>query len=119
MHSLKTTLNHSFNDNLALTVIDERINQLHALIERNPAITKQYVEEAMEPLQETLDNIESGVEELKQLLPKKKSSRQIQPLREPISADLFPLFIKNAGNNAKYKRELNFVWLILSCIRGD
>lgn len=103
---VNTTPFDSFNDNLALAVIDERITQLYDLIERNPEITKRYVEEAMEPVQETLDTIESGVEELKQLLPKKKGSRQIQPLREPISANLFPLFMENAGNNAKYKKDL-------------
>jgi hypothetical protein len=43
---VNTTPFASFNDNLALTVIDERITQLYDLIERNPKITKRYVEEA-------------------------------------------------------------------------
>jgi integrase len=35
-----------------------------------------------------------------------RGSRQTKPLREPISANLFPLFMENAGNNAKYKKDL-------------
>lgn len=36
-----------YEDNLALKVIDERLKEVHSLLQRNPDITGQYVEEAI------------------------------------------------------------------------
>ena len=33
------------------------------------------------------------------LLPKKRNERQIQPLRDPVDINLFPIFLSNAGES--------------------
>lgn len=77
------------------------------MIERNPELTKEYVKEtpekSLESVEDTLDEINSKVDTL---LPKRKKDREIQPLRNPIYQNLFPLFIQNAGNNFIYKKDL-------------
>ena len=38
-----------FEDNLALQVIEERLQSIYSLIESNPDLTREYVEEAILP----------------------------------------------------------------------
>lgn len=45
-----------FENNLALQVIEERLQSIYSLIESNPDLTREYVEEAILPIQDQLDN---------------------------------------------------------------
>ncbi|MGK0422360.1 MAG: integrase/recombinase XerD [Polaribacter sp.] len=49
-----------------------------------------------------------------QLLPKDKKQRNIQPLRDPVDNDLFPLFLVNAGSEAIYQRDLKYSQLVIA-----
>lgn len=93
----------SLEDNLALKIIEHHLTRLYALIEQNPLLTKQYVEEAVEPINDSLEELHSKVDPL---LPKKRKEKISQPLRDPVNVDLFPLFFNAAGLTAKYKRDL-------------
>lgn len=60
--------------------------------------------------------LESMDEKLNILLPKRKKERNILPLRDPVSAELFDIFITAAGGTAKYKQDLKsaqFAYTIL------
>jgi len=92
-----------YEDNLALKVIDDRLQSIYRLIQSNPEVTRQYVEEAIIPIQ---DMFESMDEKLNLLLPKQKKNRAILPLRDPINRDLFNLYFNAAGSLAKYKQDL-------------
>jgi len=97
----------TFDDNLILEVLDQRLSELYGLIERNPDITKQYVAEALEigleSVEEKLDEVNSKID---MLLPNKKADRNVQPLRDPLNADLFPLFMCHAGHSFDYQQNL-------------
>ena len=106
----KTPFDH-YEDNVALKVIDQRISELYQLVLQNPEITREYVENAIEPLREELQEasqeLTEGIEEIKRLVsPKLKSKRDVLPLRDPISKDLYPIFFNNAGNVFKYQKDL-------------
>lgn len=73
------------------------------MIQQNPEITKEYVEKAVEPINDSLEELHFKID---QLLPKDRKQREIQPLRDPIDFNLFPLFLANAGSEAKYKCDL-------------
>lgn len=107
-----------FDDNLALKLVDQRLTELYDLIHNNPLVIKQYVEDAIQPVNE---NINSNVDELREeffeemetlnkkidlLLPKARKQREIQPLRDPVDVNLFPIFFTNAGNSFKYTKDL-------------
>jgi hypothetical protein len=47
-----------YEDNLALKVIDERLKSIYGLIQGNPDITRQYVEEAILPIQDMLESMD-------------------------------------------------------------
>ena len=97
----------TLEDNIVREVLEERLDGLYDLIERNPGLTKEYVEEALnkglESIEDTLDEINSKVNTL---LPKSKKKREVQPLRDPMDRKLFPLFLQNAGNNFIYRKDL-------------
>ena len=97
----------TLEDNIVRQVLEERLDGLYDLIERNPELTKEYVKEALnkglESIEDTLDEIHSKVNTL---LPKSKKNREVQPLRDPIDRKLFPLFIQNAGNKFIYRKDL-------------
>lgn len=93
-----------YENNIALKMIDKRIQELYLLVANNPEITREYVENAIEPLREEL---EEGIEEIKQLVsPKPKRKKDVLPLRDPLSKDLYPIFLNNAGTTFKYQKEL-------------
>lgn len=75
-----------FEDNLALQVIEERLQSIYSLIESNPDLTREYVEEAILSIEDQFDNIE---QKINQLLPQKPKKRTILPLRDPVYTDLF------------------------------
>ena len=92
-----------YESNLAIQVIDDRLKSIYGLILKNPELTRQYVEEAILPVQDMLESMD---EKLNILLPKRKKERNILPLRDPVSAELFDIFITAAGSTAKYKQDL-------------
>lgn len=61
------------------------------------------MEKAIEPINNSLEELHSKVD---QLLPKKRKEKITKPLRDPVNVDLFPLFFNAAGLTAKYKRDL-------------
>ena len=97
----------TLEDNIVRQVLEERLEGLYDLIERNPELTKEYVKEALkkglESVEDRLDEINSKVNTL---LPKSKKKREVQPLRDPMDRKLFPLFLQNAGNNFIYRKDL-------------
>ena len=98
-----TTPFDQFEDKIALAVIDERLNSIYDVIAKNPQITKEYIEEAIEPVEYSLEVLH---EKINQLLPKEKKDRIIQPLRDPIDNTIFPLILANAGSHYKYQLDL-------------
>lgn len=101
----------SYDNNLLIKVIDERLSGLYGLIKTNPEITQEYVEKAVEPINHSLDELHFKID---QLLPKDKKQRNIQPLRDPVDNDLFPLFLANAGSEAIYQRDLKSSQLVIA-----
>ena len=73
------------------------------MIAKNSQITREYVEEAIQPIEESLEELHHKVD---QLIPKIKKEREIEPLRDPINANLFPIFLANAGNSYTYQKDL-------------
>ena len=75
-----------YESDLALQVIDDRLKSIYGLIMKNPELTRQYVEEAILPIQDMLESMD---EKLNILLPKRKKERNILPLRDPVNNELF------------------------------
>ena len=59
----------SYDNNLVTKVIDERLRGLYELIRTNPEITQEYVEKAVGPINDSLDELHFKID---QLLPKDK-----------------------------------------------
>lgn len=93
----------NFESNIVLQVIDSRLNEIYALIKNNPQVTRQYVEEAIEPVEDSLNQLHSKVD---QLLPKGKKYKETLPLRDPVDLNLFPIFFTNAGSQAVRQKDL-------------
>lgn len=93
----------NFEDNIILQVIDIKLTELYSLINNNPQITRQYVEEVIEPVEESLNQLHNKVD---QLLKKEKKHKKTLPLRDPLDINLFPIFLTNAGNQAKQQKDL-------------
>lgn len=91
----------AYEDNLDLQVIDGRLKAIYALLQNNPEITRQYVEEVILPIQDMLQSID---EKINILLPKPKRKKNVLPLRDPINTDLFEIFRTSAGSNSKYTK---------------
>lgn len=103
-----------FETNLALELIDKRLIELYDLIQNNPLVIRKYVEDAIEPanenIQELQDEFREEMEILNQkidrLLPKVKKDRQTQPLRDPVDSNLFPIFMANADSVFQRQKDL-------------
>nr|YP_010472488.1 hypothetical protein N4L43_pgp021 [Pleurosigma intermedium]UVG42099.1 hypothetical protein [Pleurosigma intermedium] len=93
----------NFEDNIVLQIIDNRLNEIYEIISNNPQTTRQYVEEIIEPVEKSLNQLHNKVD---QLLSKDKKHREILPLRDPINSDLFPIFLANAGSKAVRQKDL-------------
>lgn len=93
----------SYEDNLAIRIIDEKINDIYQLLKKNPELTKAYVEDALEPIEDSLNELHRKVDTL---LPHAKKPRVVQPLRDPLDKKLFPLFLNQAGNSFSYQKDL-------------
>lgn len=71
-------------------MLEERLYRFYELLGGNSGLTEEYVKEALESVKDTLDEINSKVNTL---LPKSKKKHEIQPLRNLMDRDLFPMFI--------------------------
>lgn len=100
-----------FENNLALQLIDNRLNEIYSIIQNNPDTTRQYVMEAIEPIEDSLTELHRKIDSL---LPKDTINRQVLPLRDPINIDLFPFFFTNAGSKAKRRKDLKQAQLRLA-----
>ena len=80
-------------------MIDSRLNEIYAIIQNNPQVTRQYVEEAE-------DNLNQLHNKVDQLLSKGKKYKETLPLRDPIDMNLFPIFFTNAGSKAIRQKDL-------------
>ena len=101
----------TYDDNLALQVIDDRLNAIYSLIRSNPELTREYVEEAILPIQDMLESLD---EKVNLLLPQKKKERSILPLRDPVNTKLFDVFRAAAGSQSKYKQDLKCAQLTIA-----
>ena len=101
----------SFEDSIVLQVIDSRLTEICSIISNNPQIIRKYVEEVIEPVEENLNQLHSKVD---QLLTKEKKHKRVLPLRDPIDMNLFPVFLANAGNQAKRQKDLRQAQLRLA-----
>lgn len=99
---------------LELEIIEKHLNEIYNLIKVNQLIIRDSVYEAIQPVDENIDSLreqlieEMGVlnEKIDILLPKVKKDRQVEPLRDPIDNNLYPLFLVNAGNACQRKQDL-------------
>ena len=68
------------------------------------------VEEKTEQLEKSLESLEEKVKEVgsdvKELLPGEKRKYKPLPLRDPITKEMFQLFVYNAGAKSKYQQDL-------------
>ena len=108
----------NLDDNIALKLIDKRLMELYDLIQSNPLVIRRYVEDAIQPVQESinenvddlrddfLEEMELLNKKIDRLLPKIKKEREIQPLRDPIDINLFPIFLQNAGSSSQRRKDL-------------
>ena len=90
----------SFENQLAYEIIDKKLAEIYDLIQNNPDITKEYLNHALKPIQDSLEELHKKVDTL---LTKNKGDTEILPLRDPIDLNLFPIFFAKAGS--KYKRQ--------------
>ena len=103
-----------FDTNLVLELTDKRLMELYDLIQNNPLVIKKYVEDAIEPANESIQELQDEFREEMEilnkkidiLLPKVKKDRQTQPLRDPIDNNLFPIFMANAGSSFQRRKDL-------------
>lgn len=93
----------NFENNIVLQVIDSRLNEIYDILENNPKVTRQYVEEVIEPIEESLDQLHGKVDKL---LTKDKKQKETLLLRDPINMNLFPIFLLNAGSQAIRQKDL-------------
>ena len=84
-----------YEDSIALNKIDKSLADLTQLILSNPETTREYIEDALEPVLFSLEVIDKKID---RLLPKPKTIRDIQKLRDPVDTKLLPLFLNNAGS---------------------
>ena len=61
------------------------------------------MEEVIEPVEESLNQLHSKVDKL---LTKNKKHKETLLLRDPININLFPLFLANAGSQAIRQKDL-------------
>lgn len=78
-------------------MIDNRLNEIYGIIQNNPEVTRQYVEQAIELIEDSLNQLHNKVD---QLLSKGKKYNETLPFRDPINMNLFPIFFTNAGGVA-------------------
>lgn len=93
----------NFENDIALQVIDNRLNEIYTIIQNNSQVTRQYVEEAIEPIEDSLNQLHNKVD---QLLSKGKKHKETLPLRDPIDMNLFPIFFTNAGSKTIRQKDL-------------
>lgn len=103
-----------FDGNLALELIDRRLTELYGLIQNNQLSIRKSVGEAIEPVNENIEEFHQQFlqemdglnKKVDMLLPKIKKKRQVELLRDPIDINLFPIFLVNAGNSCQRRQDL-------------
>jgi integrase/recombinase XerD len=108
---VKNTPFDDFENNIALQIIDTRLNEIYSIIKNNPQITREYVTQAIEPVEDSLLALHHKIDTL---LPKNKADSEVLPLRDPIDMNLFPLFFTNAGTQATRQKDLKQAQLRLA-----
>ena len=93
----------NFESNLAIQIINKRLEEIYAIIQNNPETTRAYVMEAVESIEDSLTELHSKIDTL---LTRDKINREVLPLRDPIDINLFPLFFTNAGSEANRRKNL-------------
>jgi hypothetical protein len=86
-------------------------DEINFLIANNHIITKEYVEEAIQPIGESLKELHYKMDKL---LSKNKKERETQLLRDPVNSNLFFIFMGNAGNSYTYQKDLKRAQLRIS-----
>ena len=84
-----------------MNIVLSEVEKLNFAVENNPRITKQYMDNAVEPIREEISEVSESIKildkKINKLLPKAKKDRTVQKLRDPIDQELFPIFLRNAG----------------------
>lgn len=93
----------SFENSLAFQFIDKKLEEIYSIIQNNPETTKEFVVQAIEPVEDSLEELHRKVD---LLLPKRKQDVETLPLRDPIDMNLFPIFFANAGSWAIRRKDL-------------
>ena len=94
----------NFENDIALQVIGNRLNEIYTIIQNNLQVTRQYVEEAIEPIEDSfLSQLHNKID---QLLSKDKKYGDTLPLRDPIDMNLFPIFFTNSGSSSIRQKDL-------------
>ena len=104
----------NFETKLEFRIIDERLKELSELITSNTVSIRKHVESAIEPVNDSIIELnEVFIEEMATLnkkidilLPKKKKCKQTRPLRDPVDLNLFPIFKANAGESSERRKDL-------------
>ena len=97
------TLFNNFESDIALQVVDNGLNEIYAIIENNPQVTRQYVEETIEPIENLLIQLHNKVDQLRL---KGKKDKKTLLLRDPIDMNLLSIFFMNAGSAAIRQKDL-------------
>jgi len=99
-----------FETSVALKAIDQRITELYDLITVNHKRVDGITELADEIVDELSEQISEEIKALNRkidlLLPKAKKERQVKLLRDPVSENLLPIILANAGSYCKRKKDL-------------
>ena len=79
----------NYEANLNIQLIERSFQELSRLIQNTPEITQEYVENAIKPILDGIENLSDDMQEIKKLLaPKTKIKKDTLPLRDPVSKDL-------------------------------
>lgn len=93
----------NYEDKLILEVIDNKLEEIYAIIQSDSQMTREYVSQSIEPVENSLDKLHEKVDKL---LTKNRKNREVLPLRDPIDRNLFPIFFTNAGSQCKRQPDL-------------
>lgn len=99
--------------NIALELIEKRLDEMRELLESNQYIVQKSVEGIIEPVNDNVDELREQFyqemdtlnKKIDKLIPKDKKNRKVEQLRDPIDGNLFSIFFTSAGDCCKRKKE--------------